>query len=134
MMTQALDRSISPKRNWTKTKEVSMCQRAERLARTHSKVIGNTRDWRRGFDGEAPVAHEQPEPFVDADTVAAFLALRPRRILELARVGCLPAHPIGLGARRTWRFLLSEVATAVERASVGPAPTGNLLPTGRRRS
>src|SRR5947199_7195657 len=33
-----------------------------------------------------------------------------RRILELARGGKLPGHPIGDGARRVWRFRLSELA------------------------
>jgi excisionase family DNA binding protein len=55
------------------------------------------------------------EPFVDADEAAAFLSLTRRRILELARAGKLPGHPIGDGARRVWRFRLSEVAAAVSQ-------------------
>src|SRR5271167_2429838 len=54
-----------------------------------------------------------PEPFVDSARAAEFLSLRPRRILELARAGKLPGHPIGDGARRVWRFRLSELAAAV---------------------
>jgi hypothetical protein len=53
------------------------------------------------------------EPFVDADEAAKFLSLTRRRILELARVGKLPGHPIGDGARRVWRFRLSEISAAV---------------------
>lgn len=53
------------------------------------------------------------EGFVDAAKAAEFLTLRPRRVLEMARDGKLPAHPLGSGRRKTWRFLLSEIAAAV---------------------
>ena len=56
---------------------------------------------------------ERLEPFVDAAQAADFLALTRRHILELARAGQLPAHPIGNGARRVWRFRLSELAGAI---------------------
>ena len=59
------------------------------------------------------------EPFVDADTVASFIQLTRRRILELAREkGGIPSHPIGTGQRRVWRFLLSEVHQWLQRRSV----------------
>jgi hypothetical protein len=54
-----------------------------------------------------------PEPFVDAEKAAAFLCLRTRRVLELARAGFIPAYPLGDGQRRVWRFRLSEVASAI---------------------
>ena len=53
------------------------------------------------------------ESFVDAAEAAEFLAVTRRRILELARTGKLPAHPIGDGARRVWRFRLSELSNAI---------------------
>jgi hypothetical protein len=53
------------------------------------------------------------EGFVDADEAGQFLSLNRRRILELARAGKLPGHPIGEGTRRVWRFRLSELAAAV---------------------
>ena len=53
------------------------------------------------------------EGFVDADEAGKFLSLNRRRILELARAGKLPGHPIGDGARRVWRFRLSELVAAV---------------------
>jgi excisionase family DNA binding protein len=56
---------------------------------------------------------EALERFVDADEAAAFLSITRRRILDLARAGKLPAHPIGDGAKRVWRFRLSEIAAAV---------------------
>ena len=59
---------------------------------------------------------EALESFVDADEAAKFLSLNRRRILELARAGKLPGHPIGDGARRIWRFRLSEIANAVATA------------------
>jgi len=70
------------------------------------------------------------EPFVDAETVADFLQLRPRRVLELARQGVIPAYPLGTGSRRVWRFRLSEVATELGASRVkysrqSPAPEGS---------
>ncbi|HWO31249.1 MAG TPA: helix-turn-helix domain-containing protein [Candidatus Acidoferrum sp.] len=55
----------------------------------------------------------QPEPFVDADTVAAFLSIKRRQVLELARSGRIPAHPLLGSRRKVWRFRLSEVDAAV---------------------
>lgn len=56
--------------------------------------------------GAAPQPFER---FVDADRAAQFLSLSRKHILKLAIRGLIPAHPIGLGQRKTWRFLLSEV-------------------------
>jgi len=48
-------------------------------------------------------------------------------VLELARRGALPAYPLGGGARRVWRFRLSELASALgsralHSARQSPAP------------
>ena len=58
--------------------------------------------------------HQQPEPFVDAETAAEFLHVTRRRILDLARAGEIPAYPLGHGKRRVWRFRLSELACAMQ--------------------
>ena len=69
---------------------------------------------------------ENLECFVDADEAGKFLCLTRRRILELARAGKLPGHPLGVGTRRVWRFRLSELATAMPT-------TGNSIFTSRER-
>lgn len=53
------------------------------------------------------------EPYVDADRAAEFLDLTRRRVIEMARAGALPGHPLGEGVRRVWRFRLSELHAAV---------------------
>ena len=58
------------------------------------------------------------EPFVDASLAAEFLNLRPRRVLQLARQGSIPAYPVGEGQRRVWRFRLSELASAIRARGV----------------
>jgi hypothetical protein len=77
----------------------------------------------------------ESESFVDASKGAAFLGLSRRRLLELARSGVLPGHPIGL-ERKTWRFRLSELADAVvakrlaqtlKRDMMSPAVPGNRI-------
>lgn len=69
----------------------------------------------------------EPEPFADAHRAAEFLSLTPRRVLELARKGRIPAHPLGDGVRKVWRFRLSELAAAMSARAVNyrrqsPAP------------
>jgi len=49
------------------------------------------------------------EFFVDADEAARFLKINRRTLLHWARQGVLPAHPLGRGSRKTWRFLVSEL-------------------------
>ena len=58
--------------------------------------------------------HRSTESFVTAQEAADFLAITKRRILELARQGQIPAHPIGDGIRKTWRFRLSEIADRLQ--------------------
>ena len=70
---------------------------------------------------DKPKASVAPEAFVDAIEAGRFLGLRSRRVLELARRGALPAYPIGNGARRVWRFLLSELASAVRSRALNSA-------------
>jgi hypothetical protein len=53
------------------------------------------------------------EAFVSGDRAAEFLCVTRRRVLEMARAGDIPAHPIGRGKRQTWRFRLSELAEAI---------------------
>jgi hypothetical protein len=67
------------------------------------------------------------EPFVTAKEAANFLCLTVRRVLEMARVGQLPAHPLGVGPRRTWRFRLSELAHALV-ANNSLSRSGTMIP------
>lgn len=53
------------------------------------------------------------EPFVDADRIAEFLVISRRRVLAMARAGDIPAHSIGSGQRKNWRFRLSEIGDAL---------------------
>jgi len=50
------------------------------------------------------------EHFVDAATAAGFLSIDRRYLLKLSRLGLVPAHPIGIGCRRQWRYRISELA------------------------
>ena len=61
---------------------------------------------------QAPIA---PEPFVDATRAAEWLGITSRRLLEMARAGQIPAYPLGVGSRKTWRFRLQEISTAIMR-------------------
>lgn len=50
------------------------------------------------------------EPFVDADTAAAFLGITRRTLLQKVRAGKIPGHPLDAAAqKKDWRFKLSEL-------------------------
>ena len=70
-----------------------------------------------------------PEKFVDSIAAAEFLSIKPRRLLDMARAGEIPAHPIGTGARKTWRFRLNEIEACL---SVG-ADTPSSEPSSREK-
>lgn len=73
----------------------------------------------------------QFEPYVDAGTVAQFLAITRRQVLELARSGKIPSHPLLGSRRKVWRFKLSEVDAAVAsgtRKPFAPSESGALAP------
>src|SRR5712691_50687 len=62
-----------------------------------------------------------PEPFVTADEIAAHLKTTRRQVLDMARKGLIPAHPICHGSRRKmWRFKVGEVDQVI--ASGGRRP------------
>jgi hypothetical protein len=72
------------------------------------------------------VTNREIEPFVDAVTAAEFLVITRRRVLEMARTGMIPAHAIGEGKRKVWRFRLSEPAEAF----VTKKPTADMQKSG----
>jgi excisionase family DNA binding protein len=52
----------------------------------------------------------QPEPFVNADTAAAFVGITRRTLLQKVRAGRIPGHALDCGAKKKeWRFKLSEL-------------------------
>lgn len=75
------------------------------------------------------------EPFVDADMAATFLCITRRRVLEMARAEEIPAHPIGRGKRKQWRFRLSELADALvaEKPGSGVRKQGIIDPGSPRQ-
>jgi excisionase family DNA binding protein len=49
------------------------------------------------------------EPYLDADRAADYLSISRKTLLKKARAGRLPAHPIGDGPKKMWRFRISEL-------------------------
>jgi Helix-turn-helix domain len=67
---------------------------------------------------QSPAFPPSPEPYVDADHAAAFLSLSRKTLLTLGRTGRIPGHPIGQGARKIWRFRLTELSRWLEQETV----------------
>ena len=55
------------------------------------------------------------ESYVSPDEAATFLKTNRIKIIRMARSGALPAHPLGTGRRRQWRFKLSELDMHMQR-------------------
>lgn len=64
---------------------------------------------------------ERLEPYVSPEEAAAFLKTNRLKVIRMARAGSLPAHPLGAGSRRQWRFKLSEL----DRHMQGGIKTGH---------
>jgi excisionase family DNA binding protein len=47
--------------------------------------------------------------FLNADEAAQVLRMDSRTLVRWARLGQVPAHPLGDGKRRLWRFIESEL-------------------------
>src|ERR1035441_4958288 len=62
-------------------------------------------------------AAEDNEPFVTPEEAANFLRISPVTVKKMAREGDLPAHPIGNGIRKRWRFRISELVSHIDRKS-----------------
>ena len=83
------------------------------------------------FDSALGTTARGIEPFVSAEIVADFLAVTRRQVLDWARANLIPAHPLGCGRRRIWRFRLSEITADVLSRH---QPGANTMPTGSPRS
>ena len=59
-----------------------------------------------------------PEPYVDAQRAASFLAMSRKTLLAKSRRGQLPGHPIGQGPRKIWRFRLSELSQWLDKEAI----------------
>jgi hypothetical protein len=90
-------------------------------------------DKRRDLEPSEAVIAQPPEPFVDSIKAAAFLSIRPRHLLALARAGVIPAHPLGTGQRKLWRFRLSELQTTLLQSRVEPNTSFRVAPVRGKR-
>ena len=57
----------------------------------------------------------RPNRPLDSKEAAAVLKMNDRTLVRWARCGYVPAHPLGEGKRRLWRFFEAELLEWVER-------------------
>lgn len=53
------------------------------------------------------------EPWVKPETIARHLSVSKHQVMKMTREGKLPGRNCGMGARRFWRFRVSEVDRAM---------------------
>jgi predicted DNA-binding transcriptional regulator AlpA len=61
-----------------------------------------------------PVETNMAHQLLDAREAAAILRMDSRTLIRWARLGQVPAHPLGEGRRKLWRFLEYELLEWVE--------------------
>lgn len=102
------------------------------VRQTQSSIIGIQTASNTDLTSEASGCFPQVaeyEHFVDEYVIAEFLGIKPRRVLEMARSGKIPTHPLG-DVRKTWRFKISEVdayfALPTHKRTSDPRKASNL--------
>jgi excisionase family DNA binding protein len=55
------------------------------------------------------VSNLTSEPYIEAERAARHLSISRKTLLRLARSGAVPAHGIGQGRKKMWRFRISEL-------------------------
>ncbi len=61
------------------------------------------------MESASPITDIPHESYLNAVRAAEHLSISPKKLLAMARSGLVPAHGIGTGPRKMWRFLLSEL-------------------------
>jgi excisionase family DNA binding protein len=56
---------------------------------------------------------------MDSEEAAEYLRLEKRLVTEWARKGYIPAHPLGEGRRKIWRFLEHELVDWLDSQTNG---------------
>lgn len=59
---------------------------------------------------------------LDAEEAAALIKMDSRTLVRWARLGYVPAHPLGEGKRRLWRFIEDELLEWLEERSFQRKP------------
>ena len=68
--------------------------------------------------------------FLNADEAAQVLRMDSRTLVRWARLGQVPAHPLGEGKRRLWRFIETElICWLEERGTPLKKPVANTMDT-----
>lgn len=49
------------------------------------------------------------EPYVRVNVAAEYIGIHPKTLERMAREASVPAHPVCIGRRSSWRFLISEL-------------------------
>lgn len=65
---------------------------------------------------------------LDSEEAAAILKMDSRTLVRWARIGYVPAHPMGEGKRKLWRFLENELLQWLEdQKQTSKKPVGSTI-------
>jgi hypothetical protein len=74
--------------------------------------------------------YKNSKHFLNADEAAEVLRMDSRTLVRWARLGQVPAHPLGEGKRRLWRFIETElISWLAERGTPLKKPVANTMDT-----
>ena len=66
---------------------------------------------------------------LDAEEAAALIKMDSRTLVRWARLGYVPAHPLGEGKRRLWRFIEDELLEWFEKRTFQRKPLARSIGT-----
>ena len=86
-----------------------------------------------GDRGNVPASPFPLEPFVDAKTVSAFLAVSRADVLMMTRDGKIRGYPFKGQLRHVYRYRLTEVSADFEALATHKRTISEVAPVSRRR-
>lgn len=97
-----------------------------------------TQPWKRGRAESSPPSsrmsvrqgRDPSRHFLNPEEAADVLRMDSRTLVRWARLGYVPAHPLGEGKRRLWRFIEAElICWLEERGTPFKKPGANTIET-----
>jgi hypothetical protein len=94
-----------------------------------AQALRSNKPTANGRPAEDP-PYKNGKHFLNPDEAAQVLRMDSRTLVRWARLGQVPAHPLGEGKRRLWRFIETElICWLEERGTPLKKPVANTMET-----
>lgn len=94
-----------------------------------NSTIQEEMDGNRSFLTPSADSDRSRSRILDAEEAAALIKMDSRTLVRWARLGYVPAHPLGEGKRRLWRFIEDELLEWFEKRTFQRKPLARSIGT-----